>query len=212
MLVESKEFPKVTVILRGYSYECVRCVVHAMVGTKLQAVEITMNTENALDTIRKIADEFDDQIYVGAGTVLTLQEAKDCIQAGAKFILSPIGLDKEVIDYCHQQNVMSVPSAFTPSEIVRMLNAGASIVKVFPAGRIEPKYFSDIQAPLGKLPLMVVGGINADNVNEYFDAGATFAGIGSGIFKKEDILNCDIVALKESIKRFEERVDWRMGL
>lgn len=210
MLDEIKEFPKVTVILRGYTYESIRSVVTAMVGTKLRSVEITMNTENALDIIKKIAAEFQDQIYVGAGTVLNLQEAKDCIHAGAKFILSPICLDAEVIDYCNQHGVVSVPAAYTPTEIHQMLKVGASIVKVFPAGRLQPKYFSDIQAPLGKMPLMVVGGISADNVNEYFEANVQFAGIGSGIFKKEDIENCNLVALKESIKRFEERVDWRM--
>lgn len=210
MLNEKEKFPKVTVILRGYSYESIRTVVGQMAGTKLKSVEITMNTENAVEIIRKISAEFQDSILVGAGTVTSLEQAKEVIDAGAKFILSPVTLDKEILDYCKEKDVVSVPAAFSPSEIHHMLRDGADIVKVFPAARLTPQYIKDIQAPLGKMPLMVVGGINAQNVQEYFDAGAMFAGIGSGIFEKDDIINCRAERLKESILEFEKQVCWEM--
>lgn len=210
MLDRNNDFSKVTVILRGYSYESIRTVVKAMLNTKLKAVEITMNTEHAIDIIRKINAEFQDDIMVGAGTVLTFNEAKEAIQAGAKFILSPVTLDKEILDYCQQHHVISVPAAFSPSEIHQMFTDGADIVKVFPAARLSPQFLSDVQAPLGKMPLMVVGGINADNAQEYLDAGASFVGIGSGIFNKEDIIACREDELKKSIQLFESKVKWEV--
>ncbi|MEA4873940.1 bifunctional 4-hydroxy-2-oxoglutarate aldolase/2-dehydro-3-deoxy-phosphogluconate aldolase [Anaerorhabdus sp.] len=207
-MIQGQNFPQVTVILRGYNYESVRSVVSAMVGTKLRSVEITMNSKDAIETIKKIANEFKDEILVGAGTVLTYDQAMECIQAGVQFILSPVVLSKDILDLCKEHQVISVPGAFSPSEIWKSFVDGADIVKVFPAARLDKKYFQDIQAPLGKLPLMIVGGINGDNVQEYFDAGVSYAGIGSGIFNKQDIVNCDERALKKSIEEFETKVKW----
>ncbi|MEG0238960.1 bifunctional 4-hydroxy-2-oxoglutarate aldolase/2-dehydro-3-deoxy-phosphogluconate aldolase [Anaerorhabdus sp.] len=201
-------FPKVTVILRGYNYESVRAVVRAMRGTKLQSVEITMNSEGAIDIIKKIVSEFGDEIQVGAGTVLTLEQAKACIDANVKFILSPTMLSREILDYCTKHKVVSVPGALSPTEIKQSLEDGANIVKIFPAARLGAKYIQDISAPLGKMPLMVVGGINAENVEEYFKAGASYAGIGSGIFDKQDIITCNEEALKKQIEYFETKINW----
>lgn len=200
------DFPKITVILRGYDYHQVRTVVKNLVGTKIQAVEITMNSPDALETISKISSEFGESIKVGAGTVTTYEEAEAAIKKGAQFILSPVMLSQEIIDLCRESGVISVPAGFTPTEIKTLLDRKADIIKLFPAARLGSKYISDIQAPLGKMPIMVVGGISAENVQEYFDAGAQFAGIGSGIFHREDILNQNEVGLRESIKQFESKL------
>lgn len=205
--MDIKNFPKVTVILRGYNYSQIRIVVRCLLGTNLQAVEITMNTPDAVNVIGKINREFGDSIKVGAGTVTTFEEAKAVIKEGAAFILSPVMLSQKIIDLCRENNVVSVPAAFSPSEIKAMLDCKADIIKIFPASRLGPKYISDVQAPLGKFPAMVVGGINAGNVNEYFEAGAQFAGIASGIFNKEDILNENEEGLAASIKYFETKLD-----
>ena len=127
MIKENQSFPKVTVILRGYRYESVRAVVKQMVGTKLQAVEITMNSDDAASTIQKIADEFGKDICVGAGTVMNLAQAKEAVEAGAQFVLSPVKLSKEIIDYCHAHGVITVPAAMTPSEIQELLENGADL-------------------------------------------------------------------------------------
>lgn len=208
MIKENQSFPKVTVILRGYRYESVRAVVKQMVGTKLQAVEITMNSDDAASTIQKIADEFGKDIYVGAGTVMNLAQAKEAVEAGAQFVLSPVKLSKEIIDYCHAHGVITVPAAMTPSEIQELLENGADIVKVFPAARLTPQYIKDVMAPLGRIPLMVVGGINGLNAQDYFDAGARFAGIGSGIFDKKDIEDANEENLKKSILAFVQQISW----
>ena len=143
---------------------------------------------------------------VGAGTVLTYEEAVEAIEAGAAFLLSPTVFEKRILDLCRERGVVSVPGAFSPSEIRQSFLDGADIVKIFPAGRLGSRYVSDIQAPLGKMPLMVVGGIGTSNVQEYFAAGASFAGIGSGIFLKEDILNENEEGLRGSIAAMEEKM------
>lgn len=207
-MTEISNFPKVTVILRGYNYESVRAVVKSMVGTRLRSVEITMNSEGAIDMIRKIVDEFGDQILVGAGTVLTLEQVKQCIDAKVKFILSPTMLSKEILDYCKAHHVVTVPGAFSPTEIKQSFEDGADIVKIFPAARLGSKYIQDIFAPLGVMPIMVVGGINCENVSEFLQAGASYAGIGSGIFNKQDIIECNEEELKKQIEYFESKMNW----
>ncbi len=204
--LDIKNFPRITVILRGYTYPQIRTVVKNLIGTKLRAVEITMNTPDAINIINKISTEFGNLVKVGAGTITTYEEAEESIKAGAAFLLAPTMLSKEIIDLCKEKNVVSVPGAFTPTEIKKCFDYGADIVKVFPAGTLGSKYLSDIQAPLGKLPLMAVGGISGENISDYFDAGATFAGIASGIFKREDILNENEDGLRKSIKLFESKI------
>lgn len=199
-------FPKVTVILRGYNYDQVRCVVKNMVGTKLRAVEVAMNTPNAAETIKKVNDEFGYEVLVGAGTVISPERANAAVAAGARFALSPICFTEEIFKICKANGLLAVPSAFSPTEVWQMAEMGADIVKIFPAGALGPKYIKDIQAPLNPMPLMVVGGVNADNCQEYFDNGADYAGIGSGIFKPEDIESMNEAGLKASIENFEAKV------
>jgi 2-dehydro-3-deoxyphosphogluconate aldolase/(4S)-4-hydroxy-2-oxoglutarate aldolase len=203
---EKRDFPKITVILRGYTYDQVHCVVEQMIHTKLQAIEVAMNTPNAMEIISNIQNEFGNDILVGAGTVTSVDRAKKAAKAGARFMLSPIAFNSEIFNICKNSGILTVPSGFTPSEIWKMFEMGADIVKVFPAIDLKPRYFSDIQAPLDAMPLMVVGGVNANNVQQFFEAGASFAGIGSGIFNKADILSMNKEALKNSIKEFETKV------
>jgi 2-dehydro-3-deoxyphosphogluconate aldolase/(4S)-4-hydroxy-2-oxoglutarate aldolase len=201
-------FPKVTVILRGYTYEQVRCVAKNMVGTKLRAMEVAMNTPGASEIIKKVSKEFGDEIIVGAGTVTSSDRAHAAVESGAKFVLSPICFTEEIFKICKAHGLLSVPAAFTPSEAWEMFEMGADIVKIFPASTLGPKYLKDIQAPLDYMPIMVVGGINASNCQEFFDNGATYAGIGSGIFDPKDIVSKNEDGLKKSISEFEKKISW----
>ena len=204
--MDIQNFPKVTVILRGYTYTQIRAVVKNLVGSRLRSVEITMNTPGALEAIEKISQEFQESILVGAGTVLTYEEAQASIAAGAAFLLSPTMLDKKILDLCREKKIISVPGAFSPTEIKKSFEDGADIVKVFPAARLGSRYLSDLAAPLGKMPLMVVGGIGTGNIEEYFKAGASFAGIASGIFEREDILNQNEEGIRKSIEAMENKL------
>ena len=208
MAGRADSFPTVTVILRGYSYESCRCVAQGMVGSKLRSIEVAMNTPGAPEIIDKLSNEFGNEILVGAGTVTTPQRARSAIEAGSKVLLSPICFSDELFAIAKEAHVLSVPAAFSPSEICEMLEKGADIVKVFPASRLGAQYFSDIQAPLGPMPLMAVGGITTDNAQEYLSAGASFVGIGSGIFRRQDILDGNIAAIQAQIAQFEARIRW----
>jgi len=177
-----------------------------MVGTKLGAVEIAMNTPGAAQTIEKVAKEFGNDVLVGAGTVISAARANAAAEAGARFALSPICFTEEIFKICKANGLLTVPSAFSPTEVWQMAEMGADIIKIFPAGTLGPKYIKDIQAPLNAMPIMVVGGVNADNCQEFFDYGATYAGIGSGIFDPEDIKSMNEEGLKASIANFESKV------
>jgi 2-dehydro-3-deoxyphosphogluconate aldolase/(4S)-4-hydroxy-2-oxoglutarate aldolase len=112
------------------------------------------------------------------------------------------------MDEAHSAGVITVPAAFSPSEIQLMIDMGADIVKVFPASQLGPDYLRAVQSPLGALPLMVVGGINITNVQDYFDKGATYAGIGSGIFDPKDIEERNSARLASSLHVLEGSVSW----
>lgn len=200
--------PKVTVILRGYETKQVLTVVEQLVGTKVNSIEVASNSPHAMESIAAARKEFGAEVHVGAGTVKNAELARQAIAAGAEFMLSPIMFTQEIFDLAKEAGVITVPAAFSPTEIQQMIDMGADIVKVFPAGQLGPDYLKAVQAPLGKLPLMVVGGVNVANVQSYFDKGATYAGIGSGIFDPADIEACDAPKLAASIKKLEESVVW----
>lgn len=206
--IDASTYPKVTVILRGYTYEQIRCVVSQLVGTRLTAVETAMNTPGAADIIARIADEFGDELLIGAGTVISEEKARQAVQAGARFALSPICFTPQIFDICKEAGVACIPAACSPTEVWNMFQMGADIVKIYPASILGPEYFTAIQAPLNPMPLMAVGGVDADNCQVFLDAGARYVGIGSGIFRPEDILSENSEALKASIDRFEKKVRW----
>lgn len=203
------EFPKVTIIMRGYTYEQIKNVLQLLVDTDrtdVYGLEITLNSPNVFETLEKITKEFGDKCLIGAGTVLNLADAKKSVQAGAKFILSPIKLTKEVLEYCKENKIISVPAAMTPTEVFELYSNGADIIKVFPARTVGAAFFNDIQAPLGEMKLMAVGGVSASNTNQYLTSGASYVGIGSGIFEHEDILAGNIKNMFNSIKYFEDQL------
>ncbi|WP_034549842.1 bifunctional 4-hydroxy-2-oxoglutarate aldolase/2-dehydro-3-deoxy-phosphogluconate aldolase [Carnobacterium funditum] len=200
-------FPKVTIILRGYEYEQVKTVMDVLKGKHDHyALEITLNSPDVFTTINKISKEYGNNFYIGAGTILSLEDANNAIDAGAKFILSPIKLSREILEICKQKSVLSIPAAMTPTEVMELKMNGADIIKIFPVNTVGEKFFNDIQAPLGKLPLMAVGGVTLDNTVSFFENGADYVGIASGIFNKGDILTQNSKGLKESLLLFENKV------
>lgn len=195
-------------ILRGYTYEQVRAVCETLCeSSKVKNVEITLNTENALEIINRIKKDFGNQLHIGAGTVVSFDEVKAAIKAGAEFVLSPLGYTKEMIEYCHEHNVIAIPAAFTPTEIYKQYSLGADLVKVFPANEMSWSYAKKLIEPLGELPLLAVGGVNTDNVKDVLSSGYHYVGTAGGIFKKDDILNCDHEHLLRSLRIFEAALD-----
>lgn len=203
-----KNYPKYTIIMRGYTLEQSEAIIEAMEGLEDKfAVEMTMNTPNCVEYIKKLSEKYGKKRIIGAGTVRTLNDAQETIAAGAKFLLGPHQFSQEIFDYANQFNVMTIPSAMTPTEINQMFDNGADIVKIFPAAVVTPRFFKDVQAPLGKLPLMAVGGISIRNAKQFLDNGASYLGMGSGLFNKIDIENCDVKQLSNSLHTFLNTVE-----
>lgn len=203
MKVSMNEFPRVTSILRGYTVEEIDRILSVILKSKIRSVEITYNSPDASNIIRYAVKKYSDQICIGAGTITCMEALVDVVDAGVDFVLSPTTFSKEMIDYCKEHHVISVPGAFSPSEILQQRMLGADIIKVFPACILTPKFFKQISSPLGHLPLMAVGGVNAKNGKEFFDAGCDYLGIGSGMFDKEDVATGNFEAMSNSVKEFE---------
>lgn len=200
-----KDFPTVTVIFRGYTTEQVLTAVEVLnESDKEYAVEITLNSPNVFSTIEAVSEQFGNQIWVGAGTVKNLEDAKRSIDAGASFILSPIALSKEVLSYCKENNIMTVPSGLTPTEVWGLIEDGADIVKVFPAASVSVDHMKALKGPLGEIPMMAVGGVNKGNAREFLENGAGYIGVGSSLFKKEDVKERNKEGLRKTLKEFEE--------
>ena len=165
-------FGKVTMILRKYTYEQVRSVAEVLLDSQyVRNMEIALNTENAYDIIRKISAEYRGRLNIGAGTVQTYDELLKAIDAGAEFVLSPRMMTEQMLQHCRDQGILSVPGAFTPSEIADQIEKGADIIKVFPANELSFGYAKKVCEPLGDLALMAVGGIHRDNVKEALASG-----------------------------------------
>lgn len=201
--MELKSLSTATIILRGFDTDEVESVVESMVESPIKNIEVTSNSPNYIKTIEYISQNYPN-INVGAGTIIRYEQAEESIKAGASFLLSPTKLNPDVIKLCKDNDVISVPSGMTPSEIYEMFEYGADIVKVFPATTIGPKFFKDIQAPLGDLNLMAVGGININNAKDFLDNKCKYLGIGSGMFRKKDIEDKNIQNLKKSIQEFSK--------
>lgn len=169
---------KIVAIIRGARPQDVINIVHALEAGGIHAVEITLNSDNALDLIENVAAAVQDTTLVGAGTVLNAQAALAAIDAGATFIISP-SFDAETISVTKARGVTSIPGAYTATEIVKAFEAGADIVKVFPAS--SPQYIKDLRGPLSHIPMMPTGGVNISNIAAFQQAGAVAFGIGSSL-------------------------------
>lgn len=169
---------KIVAILRGVSPGDVLRIAQALYNGGVRLLEVTLNSPGALDSIEQVAGEMKGKMLVGAGTVLDAADAKEAIAAGARFIISPV-LEKGVIRAARRHGAVSIPGAYTPTEVLNAFVQGGEIVKVFPA--LGPHYIKDLLAPLPHLPLMPTGGIALQNINAFNASGAVAFGIGSAL-------------------------------
>lgn len=167
-------------IIRGAKPSQVVEIVKALREGGIQAVEVTLNSDGALRAIDSLATEFGDDLLIGAGTVLDPESARAALLAGAKFILSPT-LNVKTIEMTKRYGAISIPGAFSPTEILTAFEAGGDVIKVFPAGAVGPTYIKDIHGPLNQIPLMPAGGVDMFNIGEYFKSGAAAVALGSSL-------------------------------
>ena len=192
---------KVTAIVRGIPADKVCPVADALLAGGVHCIEVTFNTPGAADMIRVLKHSYGDKMLVGAGTVLDTETCKTAIDAGADFILSP-ALNTAVITMCNRYGKVAVPGVMTPTEILTAMEAGADIVKVFPAGSLGTSYIKDVLGPLNHACIMAVGGVDADNAAAFFKAGAKCVGVGSALVSKALIEAGDYASITARAQAF----------
>ena len=177
-----------------------RAVVDALAAGGVRALEVTMTVPRAIDLIREIAPTLPPGFLFGAGTVLDADTVNRVVDAGARFIVSPV-FRRSVIDACHQRNVPSMPGCMTPTEILEAWDAGADIVKVFPATTFGPGYLKDVRGPLPQIKLMPTGGVTLDNAGDWIRAGAVAVGVGTALLNTAAIENGNYEILEANARR-----------
>lgn len=192
---------KIVAIIRGADPKHVLDIAQALYNGGVTIIEVTMNSKEPLRSIAAINETMGNKILVGAGSVLDRHMAKAAIEAGSKFIISP-SLDIETIKTTKNLGAVSIPGAFTPTEIVTAFSNGADIVKVFPAS-IGVQYFADLRGPLPHIPLMPTGGISLDNIQAFQKAGAVAFGIGSALVNtKQEVTDEYLLLLTKLAEKF----------
>ena len=195
----------VIAVIRSPSVELLLPIAEALLEGGIPAIEVTMSTPKAIRGIEMLADKFGDRAVVGVGTVLDAATCRDAISAGAEFVLSP-HFDDEVVATTRRYGKISVPGAFTPTEILRAWTAGADIVKIFPSTTLGPGYIRDLLAPLPQLKLSPTGGVDAKNAGDWIKAGAVCVGAGSSLISKDALASQDWAAITAKARLFVDAI------
>ncbi|HEY2434386.1 MAG TPA: bifunctional 4-hydroxy-2-oxoglutarate aldolase/2-dehydro-3-deoxy-phosphogluconate aldolase [Vicinamibacterales bacterium] len=172
-----------------------RAVFDALADGGVKAIEVTMTVPGAVDLIRQLAASLPAGVVLGAGTVIDVPTARAVIDAGARFIVSPV-FRRDVVTTCLEHGIVAAPGCFSPTEILDAHDLGADIVKVFPATALGPQYIKDLRAPMPQLKLMPTGGVTLDNAGDWIRAGAVAVGVGSALLdtKAIDEGRLDVIA------------------
>jgi 2-dehydro-3-deoxyphosphogluconate aldolase/(4S)-4-hydroxy-2-oxoglutarate aldolase len=166
-------------LLRLHSAELVFRAVEVLLAANVSVCEVTMTVPGAIDVIRNLVDRFGDRAVIGAGTVLSAEDAMACIDAGARFVVSP-GLDLPTVAAAHSRDIAVLPGALTPTEVITAWKAGADMVKIFPCSAVGgAKYLRALKGPLPQVKMLPTGGVGPSTAHEYIAAGAAALGMGS---------------------------------
>lgn len=194
---------KIIAVMRGVSQDKIVDTARALLKGGIVMFEIPYNqkypetAEDTLNSISLVKKEFGDRIIAGPGTTLSVKQVADAADAGADYIISP-NFDVEVVKKTKEIGKVSIAGAFTPTEITTAYNAGADFVKIFPGQALGLDYIKNITAPLNHIPLIVFGGINAENINDFIKAGAVGFGVGGSLIDLKAINNGDFDKITKS--------------
>ncbi len=198
MMMDVNSFKELPVmgIARGIDTADIGPLLETVIGAGLRTIEITMNTPRAAEIISKANDISAGRIMVGAGTVLSMDDLNEAVDAGAGFIVMPVSAE-DVIISCVKKGIPVFPGALTPQEVLNAWKAGAAMVKVFPSNVFGPGYLKALKGPFNDIKLMVVGGVRSDNIAEYFSCGADAVAFGASVFQKEWLAKKDFESIGE---------------
>ena len=202
---------KIVAIARGIDEDHIIPTIQALIDGGINAVELPLSHKSkeaydkTLKIIKKVHDTFGDKIYLGAGTVLSPEEVEKAAEMGAEYMISP-NMDVEVIKKTKELGKGSMPGAFTATEVLTAYNAGADVVKIFPAGNFGESYIKALQGPCDIIPYAAVGGVNADNMKSLLDAGYNMVAVGGNLVNKELVMKEDYKQITELAKKYIQNV------
>lgn len=174
-------------------------------------IEITMSVPGALDAIKELAKKYKDDIIMGAGTILDTETGRAALLAGAQFLVTPT-LNLSLIELAHRYSAVIVPGAATPTEILTAWNAGADMVKVFPAAQLGgPEYIKALRGPLPQVLYVPTGGVNLQNAGAFIKAGATALGAGGELVDKKAVKEKKFNVITENTRAFLKAIKEARG-
>src|SRR5438874_7601236 len=176
-------------------------VVRALASGGISVVEITMSVPNALDVLRQVRAALGDRVLLGAGTVLDPETARAVLLAGAEYIVAPT-VNLDVIRLCQRYDKLVMPGALTPTEILTAWEAGADIVKVFPADVVGPAFFKAVRGPLPQIRLMPTGGVDLTTAAAFLKAGACCLGVGSQLVEPALVAASNFTRIRELAQQY----------
>ncbi|MGP3956883.1 bifunctional 4-hydroxy-2-oxoglutarate aldolase/2-dehydro-3-deoxy-phosphogluconate aldolase [Nonomuraea sp. 3N208] len=195
------KFPELLIIYRGLAPDDVLAATASLHAAGVTAFETTMDSPGALTSIAGLSRRFGGAALVGAGSVRTLDHVKAAADAGASFLLSP-HLDEAVVAATRTAGLVSIPGAFTPTEVVRAHAAGADLVKIFPIAPVGAAYVQQLRQPLPDVPLLATGGVTAELGRQCLLAGCATVGVGAGLIDAGAVRDRDWDRLADGARRY----------
>lgn len=205
-VVTAIEQAGVIAVIRIKEAERLPEIADALADGGVRVLEVTMTVPGAVDLIRALAPSLRPGVLLGAGTVLDGDTASRVIDAGARFVVSPV-FKPELIEVCHRHDVPVMPGCFSPTEILAAWEAGADFVKVFPATALGPSFFRDVRGPLPTVKLIPTGGVTLDNAGEWIRAGAAAVGVGTALLDAKAIAAGDYGVIRTNAARIVANVN-----
>lgn len=199
------ERERIVAVVRSQDSSELISVIEALAEGGVCCAEVTFTVPNALEVIREARAALGDRVVLGAGTVLDTETARAAILAGAQFLVAPT-LNCDVIRLAHRYDIAVMPGAFTPTEILAAWEAGADVVKVFPADVGGPAYLKAIRGPLPQIKLMPTGGVDLSTARAFLDAGAVCLGVGGSLVDARLIADRNFKVLRERAAQYVDAV------
>jgi 2-dehydro-3-deoxyphosphogluconate aldolase/(4S)-4-hydroxy-2-oxoglutarate aldolase len=209
-VVREIEATGVVAVIRLPDASQLRAVAEALLQGGVRTLEVTMTVPRAVALIEELAASLPPEVLVGAGTVLDAETARQVMLAGARFVVSPV-FDRKIIETCHRYDIAVVPGCFTPTEILAAWQAGADVVKVFPATALGPGFLKDVRGPLPHVRLMPTGGVTRENAGEWIRAGAVAIGVGTALVDRRAVADRRFDQIAANARHFIEAVQVARG-
>lgn len=205
MILETMKENYIFAVIRGLDEKDAINISRAAVKGEIKNLEITYTTPNASSVIKDLIEEYksNEEVVVGAGTVMSLDIAKEAYEAGAKFLVSP-HFDQEIADFANEKEIYYMPGCATATEIVTAMNAKCKIIKVFPGGVLGSSFISDIHGPIPEVNLMPSGGVSIDNIETWIEKGAVAVGVGSALSR--EVADKGYESVTDIAKKFSDKV------